>query len=115
MDLVFQYTYTTARGQRERSESSVAPTNSGGNAPLAGYGYGLPISRLYAKYFNGHLNLASVEGYGTDALVYLKRHAAEADEVLPVFNRTSAKYYGLVGLPVADWSHPQYTTGIHKP
>lgn len=108
MVLVFNYTYTTAKhGER----SGPADFKQEGNAPLAGYGYGLPLSRLYAKYFNGDLMLASVEGYGTDALVYLKRNAAEADELLPVFNRTSAKQYGAAGIPIADWSNPQFTTG----
>ncbi|CAH8453913.1 unnamed protein product [Schistosoma haematobium] len=119
MDLVFNYTYTTA-GQAKRcgETSSLSmeprPPGQGTSAPMAGYGYGLPLSRLYAKYFNGDLILSGVEGYGTDAIVYLKRNAAEADELLPVFNRTSAKQYGSASIPVADWSNPHITTGWRR-
>lgn len=37
-----------------------------------GFGYGLPISRLYARYFHGDISLLSFEGYGTDTVIYLK-------------------------------------------
>jgi len=37
---------------------------------MAGYGYGLPISRLYARYFGGDLQMISMEGYGELILAY---------------------------------------------
>uniref|UniRef100_A0A4W2HWU9 Protein-serine/threonine kinase n=1 Tax=Bos indicus x Bos taurus TaxID=30522 RepID=A0A4W2HWU9_BOBOX len=39
-------------------------------APSAGFGCGLPISRLYARYFQGDLKLYSMEGVVTDAVIY---------------------------------------------
>ncbi|XP_041988097.1 pyruvate dehydrogenase (acetyl-transferring) kinase, mitochondrial [Aricia agestis] len=96
-ELLFKYMYSTAP----------QPSRSGDHTvPLAGYGYGLPISRLYARYFHGDLVLMSCEGYGTDAVIYLKALSNEANELLPIFNRTSSKFYRTVPSP-ADWSCPR--------
>ena len=41
--------------------------------PFPGLGYGLPISRAYARYFGGDLSLVPMEGWGTDAFLHLSR------------------------------------------
>jgi pyruvate dehydrogenase kinase 2/3/4 len=55
------------------------------NTPLAGLGYGLPLSRLFARYFGGDLQIISMEGFGTDAYLHLKNvgDSAEPDTGLP--------------------------------
>ncbi|KAF5654955.1 pyruvate dehydrogenase kinase [Fusarium heterosporum] len=63
--LVWTYMYTTV----DRTPSLDPDFDkSDFKAPMAGFGYGLPISRLYARYFGGDLKLISMEGYGTDQL-----------------------------------------------
>ena len=39
--------------------------------PMFGLGYGLPIVRVYANYFGGTCKIQSIDGYGTDAYLYL--------------------------------------------
>lgn len=92
-DRLFKYLYSTA------PRPSMTPTK----APLAGYGYGLPLSRLYARYFHGDLILNSYEGYGTDTVIFLKAATHEANELLPIFNKTSSKQYK-AAVPTADWT-----------
>jgi len=95
IDLLFNYMYSTA----PRPQAS----DSNHLTPLAGYGYGLPLSRLYAKYLHGDLWLNSVDGYGTDAMISLKLFPGDASEFLPVYNKTSTqKYTG--SLQIGDWS-----------
>ena len=38
--------------------------------------------------------------------------SSEANELLPIYNKTSYKQYQH-GIPVADWSNPAHTTGLH--
>ncbi|KAA8585704.1 hypothetical protein FQN60_004398, partial [Etheostoma spectabile] len=87
---------------------STAPRPSIGDqhrAPLAGFGYGLPISRLYTRYFQGELQLYSIEGYGTDAVIHLKALSTDSVERLPVFNKTALRHYKLT-LEADDWCVP---------
>jgi len=51
-----------------------------GLGTIAGLGFGLPMSRLYAQYFGGSLDLFSLDGWGSDVLLKL-RCLDEADDV----------------------------------
>ncbi|KAJ8365103.1 hypothetical protein SKAU_G00139340 [Synaphobranchus kaupii] len=87
---------------------STAPTPQIGHhqrAPLAGFGYGLPISRLYAQYFQGDLQLYSMEGYGTDAVLHMKALSTDSVERLPVYNKTALRHYKM-SQEADDWCVP---------
>lgn len=68
--LIWTYLYTTV----DKTPTLDAEYNQTSfKAPMAGFGYGLPISRLYSQYFGGDLKLISMEGYGTDVYIHLNR------------------------------------------
>ncbi|XP_018485491.2 pyruvate dehydrogenase (acetyl-transferring) kinase, mitochondrial [Raphanus sativus] len=76
---IFTYLYSTARNPLEEDvDLGIADVP----ITMAGYGYGLPISRLYARYFGGDLQIISMEGYGTDAYLHLSR-LGDSQEPLP--------------------------------
>uniref|UniRef100_A0A8C1N215 Protein-serine/threonine kinase n=1 Tax=Cyprinus carpio TaxID=7962 RepID=A0A8C1N215_CYPCA len=96
IDRLFSYMYSTAPrptiGDHQRT-------------PMAGFGYGLPISRLYARYFQGDLQLYPMEGYGTDAVIQLKALSLDSVEKLPVFNQTALRHYKF-NQEADDWCVP---------
>lgn len=69
---IFNYLFTTA-APAFQSQLLEEMESFGKSSPLAGLGYGLPIARLYARYFGGDLRIMSVEGYGTDAYLTINR------------------------------------------
>jgi len=79
MPRIWTYLYSTAK-----HTVAMESVEDAGEGPvvLAGYGYGLPISRLYARYFGGDLQIISMEGYGTDAYLHLNR-LGNSQEPLP--------------------------------
>ena len=76
LDMIWSYLHTTAKSPPLlNSEDGMGGDGGGGsNVPaLAGYGVGLPLSRLYARYFGGDLAIKSLEGFGTDAYLHVSR------------------------------------------
>lgn len=81
---IWSYLFTTA--DPEILESVLTESLDGAGAadhsttsPLAGLGYGIPISRNYARYFGGDLVIMSMEGYGTDSFIYLPKLSGKKD------------------------------------
>ncbi|CBJ48308.1 pyruvate dehydrogenase kinase [Ectocarpus siliculosus] len=75
MTRIWSYLFTTADPAVQEGFINLGEVESdhAKESPLAGLGYGLPISRSYARYFGGDLSIVSMEGYGTDAFVHLSR------------------------------------------
>lgn len=64
----FSYFFSSAK-VRPKVAGELSDFNK--KVPLAGFGFGLPISRVMARYFSGDIDLNSIPGKGTDVYVYL--------------------------------------------
>lgn len=95
-DWLFNYMYTTA--PRPHVEMSRA-------VPLTGFGYGSPISHLYAQYFQGDLKISSLEGHGTEAVIYIKALSTQSIQKLPVYSKAAWKHYN-TNHEADDWCVP---------
>ncbi|KAF8638427.1 hypothetical protein AX17_002210 [Amanita inopinata Kibby_2008] len=76
--LIWTYMYTTMESQGIDQDFQASDFK----APMAGFGYGLPLSRLYARYFGGDLRLIAMDGFGTDVYIHLNR-LSSSREPLP--------------------------------
>jgi len=78
MKEVFRYGYTTVRDtpsmdQHDGDQLGMILSHRGDEGTvMAGLGFGLPMSRLFAHFFGGDLSLYSIEGYGTDVFISIK-------------------------------------------
>ncbi|XP_035295007.1 pyruvate dehydrogenase (acetyl-transferring) kinase isozyme 1, mitochondrial-like [Cricetulus griseus] len=81
IDRLFNYMYSTAPQPHVETSRAVA---------LADFGY-----RQYSlcTVLPGGLKLYSLEGYGTDAVIYIKALSRESIERLPVYNKAAWKHY----------------------
>jgi len=99
---VFLYLYTSATRVKLGGGDFGGTTSN--STPMHGLGYGLPLSKLYAEYFGGDIKIASVDGYGTDAFIYLKALETDAKENLPIYNARSAMKLKDTTIQVDDWT-----------
>ena len=76
-----RYTYTTSEYLPDFDENG----NRAFLEHFSGGGYGIPLAKLYARYFGGDITIISMEGFGTDAYIEVKR-LQEKIEVIPNFN-----------------------------
>eukprot|EP00929_Paragymnodinium_shiwhaense_P119562 TRINITY_DN91464_c0_g1_i1.p1 TRINITY_DN91464_c0_g1~~TRINITY_DN91464_c0_g1_i1.p1 ORF type:complete len:446 (-),score=68.02 TRINITY_DN91464_c0_g1_i1:84-1421(-) len=81
---VWQYGWTSVNAESDSSSSSRRGRN-GSLDPrdLAGYGFGLPLTRLHAQYFGGDVFMQVLPGHGTDMyllLNHLKEGTASTEE-----------------------------------
>eukprot|EP00096_Caligus_rogercresseyi_P013131 TRINITY_DN5797_c0_g1_i1.p1 TRINITY_DN5797_c0_g1~~TRINITY_DN5797_c0_g1_i1.p1 ORF type:complete len:423 (+),score=151.03 TRINITY_DN5797_c0_g1_i1:141-1409(+) len=103
-DKIFHYLYTTADNPVLTTSNQDPASQLSSGVPLAGYGYGLPLSRLYARYFAGDLQIYSCDGFGTDALVYLQAESEHARENLPIYHETGSRKIYEAHLTPNDWT-----------
>jgi len=114
--LVTSYMHSTAKTPSSSEAGSASPLGADGlralvsagehgssAPPLAGFGVGIPLSRVYSRYFGGDLQLMSMEGFGTDAYLHLallgeraenlsrRARASPAERNSEIFNRASSQ------------------------
>ena len=62
------------------------------------------LSIFIFRYFGGDIKIASVDGHGTDAYIYLKALETDAKENLPIYNARSAMKLKDTTIQVDDWT-----------
>mmetsp|Transcript_26241 Transcript_26241/g.53105 ORF Transcript_26241/g.53105 Transcript_26241/m.53105 type:complete len:174 (+) Transcript_26241:1-522(+) len=96
---VWQYGWTTVSSDADESCSwggmaatAAAQDRKRRQSELAGYGFGLPLTRLHAQYFGGDVNMQALPGHGTNMyliLTHLKEGtpSTEIDDLSTVLYR----------------------------
>jgi signal transduction histidine kinase len=70
---VWSYFYSTSKIQRlNLNNDEIKDFDK--TTPLAGFGYGLPITKLSVEYFNDDIFINSIEDMGTDVLLHFQKN-----------------------------------------
>ena len=68
LDKIWNYHFTTSRGKESNSNMPNLNPNYDEKG-LAGYGIGLPVSKAYAEYMGGSLEIKSMDGIGSGMFI----------------------------------------------
>ncbi|KAF9204144.1 hypothetical protein BGZ59_001249 [Podila verticillata] len=99
-DVIFDYSFTTVKNENDTASLEQEDVSGDGQAgdsifkgvsrlamqaglggPIAGLGFGLPLTRIYAQYFEGDMHLISLQGYGCDVFLKLKQIDESLDDL----------------------------------
>lgn len=69
MDRIWTFAHSSLDASQNTRETLEFATDQFTGGTIRGFG--LPLARIYARYFGGELTLKSMEGYGLDAYLYL--------------------------------------------
>ena len=76
MEKIWKFAHSTSPSLEQETEFA-KDVFSGGKIR----GFGLPLARIYARYFGGELTLLSMEGHGVDAYLYLPRLGTSSEKI----------------------------------
>eukprot|EP00126_Sphaerothecum_destruens_P007244 Sdes_comp19759_c0_seq1m11795 len=83
LDKIWNYSYTTVPSlDISLEESNLVPVtfrDGSLGGPMAGLGFGMPMTRVYANYFGGSVELCSLDGLGSDVFLRLN-HIGDSPE-----------------------------------
>jgi len=79
---IWSYVFSTSKQSHE--------DYIGGASPLSGWGMGLPLGRLYARYLGGSLELMNMPGIGVDAYLFFSKIAPAGDDLESSITSVSA-------------------------
>lgn len=93
----WQYGRTSATSEQIHARGGLEAMAPGGSLALAGFGFGLPLTRLHAQFFCGDVCMQSMPGHGTD-MYLLMTHLEEGSATTEVDDRVG-KAAALSGVP----------------
>ena len=76
LEKVFSFSYSTNKDKQLYNTDSLVYSDR--KPIISGYGFGLPLARLYSRYLNGDILLLPYDDVGTDTVIYLDKSINQA-------------------------------------